>query len=251
MTTHTREIQAFFKENLVKVRSSLQEVSAFGESLSEIGHINDPSFSIEKPIFDEDLSMFGYDLEGDRLDNFDEVVVIHLDQARHWEKRHSIFQDEMPRTDRELIKAWSAANIDIQEGYAITYWKSLTNRVAEGVCHKSMFTRKVIVPTTFEEAFPSIYEWQNTRPTFVPKPYVSAPWPLPLLQPEQLASFAETLDTKKRKVWESSEKNRNKRTRMMAEVAGADGLAVSHLKSSFKWKRTIEMRALVGVFVDE
>ena len=257
MSTMTRGIENVFTKKLAEVRLCQQEVVSFGKSLSLLGKniLGDPTFSMETPVYIPEQATFGYDLDSGVLNDFAGVVTRYINEAVVDERRSSIFDGRKPRSITELIDKWSDSYISDSVNYAKIYWKGLTEAVANGEERAKMFTRKVTVPITFEQAFPSIYAWQEAYPVIVKKKikvvsdvYVKPPCAWPSLCGDALKILEAKLTTEQREIWDKDEHKRAKRSREMVDELGIFDRGINNMDVHLKWERTVQIRAFTGVY---
>jgi hypothetical protein len=199
--------------------------------------------------------MFGYDLKSDGLNDFAGVVTHYINKAVEDNRISCIFDGSKPPSVMELIDEWSGSYIYDSQQHAKTYWGRLTEAVAKGGKHAKMFTAKVTVPITFEQAFPGIYAWQHEPPVIVQKKRkansdvtVGLPCPWPSLRGDALKNLEEKLTTEQRKIWDKDQKHRNKRSRQMVYEVGIFDRYVSTMEVHLSYERTAQLRAFTGVY---
>jgi hypothetical protein len=253
----TRGTEEFFVKKLAQVLSCQEEVARFGKCLSKLGRktLGDPTFSYDSPAYKQEQEMFGYDLKSDGLKDFAGVVTPYINKVVEDNRISCIFDGSKPPSVMELIDEWSGSYIYDSQQYAKTYWARLMEAVTKGGNHAKMFTAKVAVPITFEQAFPGIYAWQPELPMIVKKKRkasshvgVRRPCPWPSLRGDALKNLEEQLTVEQRKIWDKDENKRNKRSRQMVYEVGIFDRYISTMEVHLSYERTAQLRSFTGVY---
>jgi hypothetical protein len=276
-------VQKLFQKKLLELRGIKNEVSKFKDSLSPgglfvigTGHrtLETPGLcvigtghrTLETPIILADMWIFGTDIDSEVLDDFGGSVTHFIIQAVNDEQRESLFKNRTPRSVIELINQWGLEWAREFDKIATCYWECMVTAALEGRRFSSLFTRQAVVPMGFSDAFPDIFTTKQHAQQLEDPSQLSpmktashdGPYQLqdytpdiyPALRPDELDAYSQTLNYGKRKWWNKAEKDRVQQHTLLLEIPDTDKYDVRRMERSHKWQRTIEMRALSGIYMD-